>query len=349
MKNTYLFVFLLVLKTSFLSAQFATLLDNGVTINKNGTSTVYYGFGGTPSFNGANFGLIAAGSTLTMTAPFMNVNGGFACPLQLATFSYRIYPFGTPPPGGTVVNLTNIMPSSLWDNTSTNINLLPAAGIGLYTVDIKYDYQVNPLFMCTGVYSSGWLSAGFSVGGPTGPLAVEMSTFTARKQSNKEIAILWKTDNEKGNNSFNIERSSDGLSFSTIGSLQGAGNSTIEKSYNFIDAAPLQGVNYYRLKNLSTGEKETISKIVSVNFLDKLNNKLQLYPNPVQSALRVELISNEEATELVQVFDLAGRMISSQNTILSKGLNNISLDVNTLSSGTYLIKMGNEMARFVKL
>jgi Secretion system C-terminal sorting domain len=355
MKNTYLLVILLVLKTSFLSAQVAPS-NEGVTINKYGISTIYYGSGGTPIYNGANFGSLLSGSIITMSLPFMNISS--ICPAQSATFSYRIYASTAPAPAGTVVNLTNAS-STLWNNTTVNINILSGLSIGNYKIDIKYDYKVQPSsnVICAG-YTSGWISAGFSVAGPTGPsgpsgpsttLAVEMATLTARKQSNKEIAILWKTEQEQANKSFIIERSSDGLSFSNIGSLQGAENSTIEKTYNFTDAAPLQGVNYYRIKSVDVQGKETTSKTVSVNFSDKMNNKLQIYPNPARSDLQIEMILDEEATKPIQIFDLAGRIILSQNAVLTKGLNNIALDVNTLSSGTYLVKMGSEMSRFIKM
>jgi Secretion system C-terminal sorting domain len=349
MKNTYLLVFLLVLKTSFLSAQVSPPSNEGVTITKNGIPTIYYGSGGSPLFNNANFGLLSAGATLNMSLPFMNISG--PCTAQSATFSYRIYAASAPQPTGTVVNLTNIS-TTLWKNTTTNINVLSGLGMGNYTIQIKYDYSVVPILMCFGSYSSGWISAGFSIAGPSGPsgpLAVEMSTFTARKQNNKEIAILWKTGQEKANKSFIIERSSDGLTFSNIGSLQGAENSVVEKAYNFTDVAPLQGVNYYRLTSVDAQGKETASKIVSVNFSDKLSNKLQIYPNPAHFDLQIELISDEETSKPVQVFDLAGRIILSRNALLTKGLNNISLDVNTFSSGTYLVKIGSEMSRFVKL
>jgi Secretion system C-terminal sorting domain len=237
-----------------------------------------------------------------------------------------------------------------WVNT-TNFDVLAlATPPGIYKIDIKFDYSSITSMSCpSSPYSSGWISANFTVVGPSAPLAVEMSTFTARKQNSKEIAILWKTENEKANKSFIIERASDGLTFSNIGSLKGAENSAVEKAYNFTDAAPLQGLNYYRLKSVDVQGKETISKIVSVNFSDKLNNKLQLYPNPVHSALKMEVIAEEESSKSVQVFDLAGRMILSQNAVLTKGLNNIALDVHTFSAGTYLVKMGGEMSLFVKM
>jgi hypothetical protein len=271
-----------------------------------------------------------------------------------ASFGYRIYKAAATPPTFTEVSLTvntvSVSPTKyVCVNTSNAIDILASAPtIGNYKVDIRFQYSVSPDGMfCIQDYFSNIFTANFSVVSPT--LAVEMSTFTARKQSNKEIAILWKTENEKANKFFMIERSSDGSTFSNIGSLKGAENSMVEKIYNFTDAAPLQGINYYRLKSVDLQGKETTSKIVSVNFSDKWNNKLQLYPNPAYSVLRMEMIAEEESTKLVQIFDLAGRIILSQNTILAKGLNSILIDVNALSSGTYIVKMGSEMTRFTKM
>jgi hypothetical protein len=46
---------------------------------------------------------------------------------------------------------------------------------------------------------------------------------------------------------------------------------------------------------------------------------------------------------------LAGRVILTQNAALAKGFNSISLDVNAVLAGTYLVKVGSEVSRFVKM
>jgi Secretion system C-terminal sorting domain len=356
MEKIYTILCVYLLNISFLSAQGGYIINDRVTVVKNTIAGDYAMFnnGSNNNFGSQNFGSFssAAGNSLIMKMPyFESIN---PCIIISASLDYRIYLESTTPPAFSNIDLTvntvSLSPATfICTNTSNSIDILSQAPtIGNYKIDIVFRYNITKDGMfCTQNYFSNIHTTNFSVSSP--PLAVEMSTFTARKQSNKEIAILWKTGQEKANKSFNIERSSDGLSFSNIGSLQGAENSVVEKTYNFTDAAPLQGVNYYRLKSVDAQGMETISKIVSVNFSDKLNNKLQIYPNPAQSALQVELISDEEASKTVQIFDLAGRMILSQNAVLTKGLNNITVDVNTLSSGTYLVKMGNEMSRFVKL
>jgi hypothetical protein len=361
MKKFYAIVLLFVFKIGFLSAQPTTILDDGLVIVANGVATNYYvmvdiGVTGVPLFSNANLGsfIPSSGNTLELAYPFMNFILNPDCPVQDATFSYRVYEASATPPAGTPVVLTlEALGATIWSSPTTNINLLALApAVGNHKIDIKYDYTLVPSVLCPlSPYSSGWISANFSRGAAVivTPLAVEMSTFTARKKSNKEVAILWKTEQEKGHKNFIIERSSDGLSFSNIGNLKGAENSTVEKSYNFTDVAPLQGMNYYRLTSVDMQGKETMSKIIAVNFADKLKDKLQLYPNPANTALQVEVISEEEATKSVQVFDLAGRMILYKNAVLVKGLNTILLDVNVLSSGTYLVKMGSEMSRFVKM
>jgi Secretion system C-terminal sorting domain len=355
MKKIYIIVFLFMLKMSFLSAQGSTgiVSNEKVTIVSNGIATDYPTFndGHNNNFGNQNFGNFILGSTSTLVMKMPYFNYGDPCTSTNATFSYRIYNTSTTTPSMTSISLIQVTSSptvGTWLNSTTSIDVLASAlTIGSYNIEIQFQYTVPIIGMvCFQGYNSGIYTATFTVSNPT--LAVEMSKFTARKQNNKEIAILWKTGQEKANKSFIIERSSDGLTFSKIGSMQGSENSVVEKAYNFTDVAPLQGVNYYRLTSVDAQGKETTSKIVSVNFSDKLSNKLQIYPNPAHSALQIELISDEESTKTVQVFDLVGRIILSQNALLTKGLNNILLDVNAFSSGTYLVKMCSEMSRFVK-
>jgi Secretion system C-terminal sorting domain len=311
-------------------------------------------------FDGANLGTFdpTVGQTLKITGRKVIFKNSTSCQIASMTFSYELYKDISSPVlvsslyGFPVDIDLNIPPVSVWRifNGASDIDLVTASTPnGDYSLKIKYDYlfSFGPVCMAGGSGSTGWVSANFGVNGT--PLAVEMSTLSARKQSNNAIAILWKTAKEEGNSAFTIERSADGLSYSSIGKVSGEKNSTVEKSYNFSDATPLQGVNYYRIRSVDLAGKETISKVVSVNFSEKAKTALQVYPNPAYSALQVEVMSDEEVAKTVQVFDLAGRVILTQNAALTKGLNSISLDVNAVLAGTYLVKVGSEVSRFVKM
>ena len=360
MKRFYVFLCLLAF-THFLSAQ--TFSIARVNLNATGTISNFYLTGGTPLFSGANVGTFnpSTGQTLKISGRYVKFSTmGSPCQLANITFSYELYKDIATPVlvasgyGINVPILTNTPPTTEWkipDGPPTDINLVTVSTPnGDYSLRVKYDYSISfgpgPC-MAGGNGSTGWQSATFGV--LNTPLAVEMSTFSARKQSNKEIALLWKTAKEENNNTFAIERSSDGVDFKSIGNVKGASSSSIEKSYNFSDAAPLQGTNYYRIRSVATDGKETISKVVSVNFSEKAHKVLQVYPNPTHAALQVEVIADDEATKTVQVFDLAGRIILTQNAVLTKGLNNISLNTEALSGGTYMVKLGSDVSRFVKM
>jgi Secretion system C-terminal sorting domain len=347
------------LKTSFLLSQGGYVINDKVTIVKNSIVVDYPMFnnGSANNFGSQNFGTFtpSLGNTLVMKTPYFESTN--PCEINSASLGYRIYSVGTTPPAFTEISLTINATTGVNSpyltytcvNTSSSINVLASApSVGNYQIDIRFRYSIiKSGFLCDQDYFSNIYTANFSVTGSA--LPVEISTIKAYKQSNRGISIVWKTENEKDSKSFHIERSSDGLIFSNIGNLMGAINSAVEKIYNFTDNTPLQGINYYRLKSIDIHGKETISNILSVIFSEKMNNKLQIYPNPAFSALQITIFSDEESIKSVQVLDFEGRIILAKNTVLAKGLNNLSLDINTLSSGTYLVKMGGEVSRFLKM
>jgi Secretion system C-terminal sorting domain len=178
-------------------------------------------------------------------------------------------------------------------------------------------------------------------------LLVEVSNFNALKNG-QNINLSWLTASEKANENFSIERSKDGRNFVAIGQLKGAFNSTVSKDYNYTDASPLKGINYYRLKSKEVGGKATYSNVVSVSLLDK-NNKTFVYPNPVtQSALQLEHEALTEGDLNIRIMDLTGRIVLMEKRAVANGSNVISLNVNNLSNGQYLIAVDEQLIRFVK-
>ena len=94
------------------------------------------------------------------------------------------------------------------------------------------------------------------------PLPVEMTTFTA-KTVEKTNVLNWATASETNNKGYDIERSRDGNTFQSIGNVKGIGKAA---NYNFVDVNPYNGVNYYRLKQMDFDDKETLSKVISIQI-----------------------------------------------------------------------------------
>jgi hypothetical protein len=82
----------------------------------------------------------------------------------------------------------------------------------------------------------------------------------------------------------------------------------------------------------------------------KLNGALKLSPNPVNDVLNVSYRNDNSATLTLSVYDLSGRLLmASPLGRQTKGILNTTVNLSSLSQGTYIIKVGNSAGKIVKL
>ncbi|PJJ61095.1 T9SS type A sorting domain-containing protein [Hymenobacter chitinivorans] len=168
---------------------------------------------------------------------------------------------------------------------------------------------------------------------PQNPLPVELVSFTAKVRDNS-VVLNWATASETNNRGFEVQRSSDAKTFTTIDFKQGAGTATTRTKYEAIDTKPLAGVSYYRLKQIDEDGTASYSKTLAVTT--KLT-EVSVYPNPTQGADVVNIALPSGTTEglLVRITDLSGRQIR-QARLSSQG----ELSTQDLKPGTYIIVVG---------
>ena len=182
---------------------------------------------------------------------------------------------------------------------------------------------------------------------PASVLPVNITSFSASKNA-MVTNIFWETASENMNAGYQVERSADGKNFSVIGEVTGLGNGTAAKSYNFTDASPLSGINYYRLKAIDINGAATYSKVVAVKFSSKEEGITGVFPNPAKDILRVEMKATAPVNTLVQITDLKERTVLSQKAFIVKGANVLTINVATLAAGTYLVKINDDVTKFIK-
>jgi hypothetical protein len=98
------------------------------------------------------------------------------------------------------------------------------------------------------------------------------------------IQLDWRVYSENKVRSYEIERSADGRSYTSVGSLPALYNNTSDGDYGFFDANPLSGTSYYRIKNNDLDGKSAYSIVLRVNR-NKTIKGLSLYPNPVANGI----------------------------------------------------------------
>lgn len=94
--------------------------------------------------------------------------------------------------------------------------------------------------------------------------------------------LYWSTSSENNNDYFNIEKTRDGNDWNSIANMKGAGNSTSQLYYSFVDEDVENIINYYRLKQTDYDGNFKYSEIISIDNrniskdkeIDKITNLL---------------------------------------------------------------------------
>jgi hypothetical protein len=147
--------------------------------------------------------------------------------------------------------------------------------------------------------------------------------------SGSNVIIDWKTADEKNTASFDIEHSTDGRSFTKIGSLdaKGSGNN----AYTFTDNNAADGANYYRLKQIDNDGTFQYSKALTANIRrDAAAVEISVYPNPAVDAIRF----NTNETVNVEIYSMSGAKVIAQQADATT-----AVSVSNLPSGYYVYRL----------
>ncbi len=152
-------------------------------------------------------------------------------------------------------------------------------------------------------------------------------------QNKDAITITWQTLNESGTKSFTVERSGNANDYVGINTVPAKG---VASNYIYTDKNPLDGTNYYRIRENAINGTNTFSPVVKVVFND--NGIISLYPNPAKNTVTVKGL-NKNITAVVKITDMQGREISSQNFTQSSSA---TLNIRALAQGTYFVQVAQQ-------
>jgi hypothetical protein len=159
--------------------------------------------------------------------------------------------------------------------------------------------------------------------------------------TDNNCVLNFATASESNNSHFEIERSVDGSNFKKIGEVKGAGTTSDEQNYSFVDETPQKGMNYYRLKQVDYDGATEYSKVISVRFGNA--RSLSVVPTLVYDQINVDLNEMDEQTGEWQIFDLTGRQVMAGS--IESDQSNFVADMSALTEGTYILRVqiGDEL------
>jgi hypothetical protein len=176
----------------------------------------------------------------------------------------------------------------------------------------------------------------------TTPLPVGLEYFKGEADG-CNAALSWKTGSEKNFSHFEVMRSTDGSYFETIGTVAGT-NIAEGHVYTYTirqDAA----VVYYKLKLVDLDGSTTFSSDIRriAGSCDKAGEEIIVYPNPAGtgSEVNVKYTSGNKGKGNLLLCDITGRALYTAQVQVEAGNNLFHIPVNTLSAGTYMIRLAS--------
>ena len=106
-----------------------------------------------------------------------------------------------------------------------------------------------------------------------------------------------------------------------------------------MDRNPLNGINYYRLKQVDFDGRITQSELVDLYY--SLQGTITVYPNPTTGNLNIVIVSVKSTRMTAKLTDVTGRVVQNVEFDLQSGENNTQLNLEGLMNGNYLLEISN--------
>ncbi len=217
-------------------------------------------------------------------------------------------------------------------------------------VDAPFGSYDVIIYQGSGCSGQSWTCTDcFEVSGA--PLPVGWLYVQAAQQSD-EIVLDWATASERNSDEFVVEHSRTGHHWTAIGKVQAAGLSNHAIEYRFVDSRPLQGDNYYRIKQVDFDGRFEISEVIVVPFQNK-GFSFNLMPNPVEHLATLNFNVSERRNIHVRLMNVAGQLLWLKEQQFDKGVYNMPIDMQGFAKGIYIlsVKSGDnlQIQKIVKL
>lgn len=202
----------------------------------------------------------------------------------------------------------------------------------------EYNGQFQPLYLAP--------AATFSVT-TLGTLPVKLTEWKLESRD-KQVELKWTTGMEENASHFNVQRSADGIQFTTMARVNASGNSPVSHNYSVQDKAPLVGQNYYRLEMVDIDGKKEYSSVLST-LVDGIGGQTRLLSNPVRDNLVAILPGGGNTKTEWRIINTGGQIINRGTTTSAR----LEISSVSLKTGSYWLQTINgnrkETVKFIKL
>ena len=173
---------------------------------------------------------------------------------------------------------------------------------------------------------------------PQDPLAISWLYFRGKEKSGN-VLLEWATTSEINSGEFTIEKSSDGINFEAITTVNALTSSEAEHYYSFVDLIPYSN-SYYRIRFDDIKGEVSIYKTIKVET--KARNNVAVFVKGNELNVLCDLQQNEMSNVVMTGLD--GRVVISKQIQLFAGGNAFQLE-KPKQPGIYVLSVSTKSER----
>lgn len=179
-------------------------------------------------------------------------------------------------------------------------------------------------------------------------LALSVNKFEGVKKK-EGVLLNWSIENSVIPTIVDIEKSYDGVNFSSLKKGLQSKNGVV--NYTYLDYTNFNSTLYYRLKIIDITGKNTYSKIVNIECRTTILEQI-IYPNPSSSELRFCTYSDKIEKCTILLYNSNGQVSYTKKCTLNVGSNNFTFNIENLKPGNYFVVVQAEknktLGQFIK-
>jgi len=232
---------------------------------------------------------------------------------------------------GTVLSTVTIPNTGGWQTWQT-VNSTAFLTAGYHTIRVVSTAAPN--------WNINWLEFAQASGGT---LPVNFVSIEAKKEGNG-ARVSWKVSDEVNVSGYVVEKSSDGRTFTAIGTV----TATRATQYQFADPQLLSR-NYYRIKSVDANGTFKYSSVVNLNG-GRAAIVFQAFPLPARDKITVQHSTTRQNATL-SIVSLDGKIVKT--VVPNRNAQQTTIDLHAVAAGVYMLRFedgyGNiETLKFVK-
>ncbi len=162
-------------------------------------------------------------------------------------------------------------------------------------------------------------------------------SFTGALNGNT-IALDWKTANESKELPFEVQRSTDSISFTKIGSV--TAKNTASNEYTYSDNSITKGTKYYyRIRQTDSSGNTSYSSIIGINYpadTTTIAQWIKVYPNPMKDKLLLDFGNTSSQSVNIMITDMSGKIVYNTTSTVQGHKEIITAG---LSRAIYIVKV----------